>query len=488
MTCRRLSIRLRFDEDASESLSRGGFNSVLGKLSPGIATFVMNLLIGRIGGSAVLGTTQTVISTASFASLAYPTPVSGALSRNLAVLNAKGQRQEAIALTRYVLNRVLFVSLLASALFGAIAAWQVGAATSTIMLTALMIFSVSLRAYTEALHVGIGKTGRLAKAAFAIACLSTVFILILLLLGLRSAWVLLPLILANIVFTLTSWPPPAKASVPKTLRRQITVFVLISLFGTMASTGFQQAGVLLAALHVGEEYTGNLAAAFSLTAPLLILAAALSTVLFPALAVAHETRDKDLLRQRVDLATRMISLTVMGVSIPLIVLAPQIVSFIWGDEFADAVWMMQVLSIGTAATAIAAPSVSFITSESNRGMIVSAVVSVGGALAGVAAWFAMIGSDARTAIPLGLMIAATVTAGGSYAIAWLRLRTGWLIHTTVLTAFLAGAYGLASILAAQGTHPLATLLYAIGLTALWGAVRWRDLRTTLRQLAVAFRR
>ncbi|PJI55192.1 hypothetical protein CTI14_07060 [Methylobacterium radiotolerans] len=57
--------------------------------------------------------------------------------------------------------------------------------------------------------------------------------------------------------------------------------------GTLASTGFAQAAVLVGGVAQGLSFVGQYSAAMTMTTPLGVLAAALAAVLFPALAATH---------------------------------------------------------------------------------------------------------------------------------------------------------------------------------------------------------
>lgn len=320
-------------------------------------------------------------------------------SRSIASSNARHDPARAQQIARYLANRVLLVAfaLATGGIVYTVIAHRPD--NEVALVSGLAVLSLSLRAFTEGLHFGGGESRRLAVWSSGIATLSTIATIVLLLIGVRSIWVITPLVLLNLAFVVCSWPRRADRLTDPATKAEISGFIRLAVVGTLSSAGFTQLAVLLAASVNGLAYAGTYAAANTLTAPITMLASALGSVLFPALASAHASGNVDELRARLSRATSQLSTLILFVCIPALILAGPIVNFLWGASFADTAWILLFSVPAVALGAIASPAVSAITSESNRGMAVSAISSVSGAAIGVIVWVCAIPSSQKLRYP-----------------------------------------------------------------------------------------
>jgi O-antigen/teichoic acid export membrane protein len=469
-------------DSPNEKIATAGINTLFVRVSQGVSSLVINVLIGRIGGSSLLGSVQSVISSASLTSLIYAVPVSGALSRHLAILKSKNNYDQIAALNHYIVRRILFFTSLITFFFSFVSIYFFDLPIIIVALTAIFIYLYSFKSFADSLHFGLGKTKRLARLSPSLSLFSVISVLILLGFGVRSIWIILPLIVSNLIFILASQTPTNKMPVPKSMRSQIFSFVIFEAIGTLGSSGFQQLSVLVATIAIGLEYTGNLSVALTLTGPLLLATGALSSVLFPALGVSHHHNDTAALTRRVNLATRSTSVFVVSVSIILIITAPFLIELLWGSSFGDAVILTQVITVVTCVYAVAATSVTYVTSESIRGMRFSAFASMGGAILGLVSWVFLLKDFPELAIPVGLSISGISTATVIYTYTWRKLRQRWGLQSFLVLIFMAGSFAI-SYLPNLGEKSFITIfIYSIIWVFIWIMCRFSDAKELFLQL------
>ncbi|WP_425844488.1 lipopolysaccharide biosynthesis protein [Agrococcus sp. TSP3-2-1] len=460
---------------ADEGLSAKGALAVVSKVAPGLGTLVTNLLIGRLGGAGLLGLTQTAVSTAALASLVYSSPAAAAASRFVAADVAAGYPERAKAVAGYLSRRVIFATSVLCAL-GAVALSCAGASNpQAIAVACIMTLGTSARVFVEGLHFGGGKARRLAGWSLAIAVAGVAGSALMLVTGVRSTWVIAPVAVANVVFAVSTWPTTARLKLERQHRLRLKRFLILAAVGTLSSAGFLQLTTLVASAAGGIAFAGAYAAALTLTAPLAIASTAISSTLFPALSAMGANGQLKQAKARVSQATQMLG-TVIGAAVCLlIVLSAPVVSVVWGQGYADTWWILCFLLSGTLVTSIAVPSVTSITSASNRGMLVSAASSVLAAGIGLLIWLFLVPSQAELGVIVGCTVATVLTGTIPYAIAWRRFSMAWLRPTAELVGLI--SLGWASAVAASvGLVDSAMLPFIAALLLLaWCVLRRRDL-------------
>jgi O-antigen/teichoic acid export membrane protein len=450
--------------------------AVLTKLAPGIATLTTNLIIGRLGGAALLGLTQTVISTAALTSLAYPGPAAAAASRYLSASIAAGDSDRASAIATYLGRRVIFaVACLVGLLLGG--SILVGFDNPTmVIVSCVMVAGISLRVFVEGLHFGGGKGRRMALWSISVAAIGIGGSSLMLLLGNRSAWVVAPVAVANVVFAILTWPPSGSVNLEKPQRRIIRQFILLAACGTLASAGFVQLTTIVANLFAGVSFAGQYAAALTMTTPLAILATAISATLFPALSAMQVGPDDDSVRKRVSDVTSILTLCIGAAVSAMIVMAAPLTYFVWGKQYIDTWWILLFLLVGTLATTIAVPSVTALTSSSNRGMVISCGSSFVGAICGLAAWLILIPIAPRVGVIVGCALATTLTAVVPFVIVWRQHRMRWARSTSEIFAIVGISLTLALLERYGAIEGVLTPALAATVVCLWGLIRFRDIR------------
>lgn len=459
---------------ADRGLGAKSVLAVLTKVAPGVSTFVTNLMIGRLGGAPLLGLTQTAISTAAFTSLLYPAPAASAGSRYVSAAIAAEDPEKAAAVATYLGRRVLFsIACLTVGILGGSLILRVDN-TTAVVVACVMTAGLSMRLFIEGLHFGGGQSRRLAIWSVSVAAVGISCSAALLLLGNRTAWVVVPVAVANIVFAIVTWPKRSASPLGVADRRLIRNFILIAAFGTLASSGFMQLTTLVANLAVGVNFAGEYAAALTLTTPLAILATAISATLFPALSAMHAGAGAETVRRHVSEASNLLTALIGAAVCAMIVLSGPIVHIVWGSQYVNTWWILILLLIGTMATTIAVPSVTALTSGSNRGMLISAGSSLVGALVGMAVWITVIPHDSRLGVILGCAVAATLTGVVPHIIVWRRYRMQWARSAAELFGIVLLSGGIVILLRLNYVDAGFAPLMAFGVVLAWVLIRKRD--------------
>ncbi len=414
---------------ATGSLGRKGALALVTRVAPGGATLLTNILIGRLGGSVLLGSTQTVMSAASLGALGYP--AGPAASRYLASLNAQERPELARAAARFLVHRVALVSLGLAAVGSGVAMLIGMDSPAVAVMIGVMLVAIAGRTFTEGLHFGGGEGARLAKWSVVVAAGSTCVAAILLLVGVRDVWVLAPLAGLNLLFFALSWPRRSGGRLPESLRREIRVFIVLSMLGSLTSTGFAQAAILVAGATQSLGFVGHYAAAMTLTTPIALAASALSAVLFPALAAAHGAAAKDVVAKRLRSTTSLMVSAMIAIYIPAVLVSDLAIGLVWGPGFEESEWIILFLLPAAVAGTLAVPAVSAVTAASNRGMALSATSSAIGALCGVAVWVIGTALGAEYTVPMGYAVGTVVIAAVPWVIAWRQNQLDWWPETMV---------------------------------------------------------
>ncbi|MFS2280423.1 hypothetical protein V2S04_06310 [Microbacterium sp. OR21] len=464
---------LAYDQRDVSPSTRSASQALLVRIMPGLATFAMSILVGRIGGVQTLGEVQLVLSTSMMANLLFPTPAGSIAARFLARAALPSSTHPPASVAQFFLK---VTSVAAGVLVMLVVGVQwlgLKADAVIVVMSALMTIAFAARALAEGIHAGLGQMGRLGTWSTLISIASVLGVSILLLLGVRTAALLLPLMIGNLSILLYALPPRS-ATLAASVRADAFRYVSLGVIGTLASSGLAQAAVLAATLLEGIEYVGTYSAAMTLTTPFAMIASALSLILFPAFARAHSQDQAARLRGVAELATRRLMVGLIAGGLLLAPTAPAIVVTLWGDEFYPAASMVGVLAVAAILNGISVPIVNALTSESARGMTLSVVFSWSGFAVAIGTATALKLSGVPNAIPIAYATGVAVIAALPmiYASTVLRLTLG--------SVFLKASAGVALILITSVTSisakppALLSLGVALILAAAWLAANYRD--------------
>lgn len=401
---------LHIDEKHPEAISRRAVMSTVGLVAQSAAKFITNWLSGIIGGPLLLGAVAVAMSTAQLLSLLGPTPLGAAASKYLGLAAGAADLDRSRASAAH-LRGLSVLTTIPLSVAGALVWWRVydGDALESVTV-GLVVAGLSGYAVARGLffgHRNIDTAGRwdLVTALTGVAGSG-----LLLALGVRSVVVLLPLALAWLLYTWAGWPRGARGRPVPELARDINGFTAFTTMGGLTSAGFVQASLLAAHNWGGQEGAGQYSAAFNLAAPLSIMVGAASQVLYPSMAEALGSGNRESFRNQLAWSTRVV-LALMGLAIgALAVASPVVIAVVWGERFASAATILPVMLLGVLLTSVAVPAVNALSSESAKGARACAIYSLIGGVLGIAVWLAAAPSHGVIGVAAGYVVAAGTTA------------------------------------------------------------------------------
>lgn len=472
---------LHFDEGGTaEGTGRTGALSLLSTIFVGGSRLVTNVLLGRLGGAELLGLTQNLMSMASIAALFLPTSAGSAASRNVAFHMADSDAVTAREVAAFISMRAFHATLFVSAVVFVITLSFRSLGLGTALVALLLVLATCGHAVVRGLHYGTGQVPRLVRWEISASVLSLVAVGVMLFLGVRNAWVLAPFAGIMLVFIVMSWPIGAGRGLSRIIKRDIDRFMFLGVVGTLSSSGFLQSSVLVATAINGLAYAGHYAAALSLTTPVSLIAGATSLALFPAMAGDHGRRDTAAIRRRTRDVTSVLITMMVAVLGVLALLSDLVTSIIWGPEFAASAGILVLLLVAVVVTTVAIPSVNALTTESNRGMAMSAASSVLGFAVGIIVWVSLATAFPLWAVPVGYLTGAVVIAAVPYIIMWRRQSQRWA-GQTILFATVIGTITAIVVVLSMVTAPWwVAVCCATAFLAIWMVVRGGDVATMTR--------
>lgn len=472
--------RLRYDRPVEAPAGRSGALAFVSTFSQGASRLVWNVLIGRFGGPGLLGVTQSAMATASLGSLFLPASAGSAASKYVAYFRGKGETQTARAVASFIATRALLATAIISCgALGALVLLQ-HAELDVAFVSLALIIGVSGQVFVRGLHYGAGQVRRQAAWDVISGVVSTMLVLGLLVFGVRSVWILMPVAIANLLFTVVSWPRGSSHGLGRQIRREIDGFLLLGVVGTVASSGFLQSAVLAARATNGTNYAGEFAAALSLVTPISLIAVTISLVLFPAMAAEHGSGVPFAVRDRTSVSTQYLITIMVGLFLAIGILSGPLTALVWGPKFKEADEILLFLLLAVVLNAISMPSVSALTSRSNRGMAISAGSSVVGLVSGVITWIVLGAILPSHFIPIGYLIGAAVTAAIPYGIVWRADRHRWARQTALIFSSLVVAVALITSLNVLASPLWIRLIAMTAALAIWLLVRRKSARALAR--------
>ncbi|HEX6685716.1 MAG TPA: lipopolysaccharide biosynthesis protein [Candidatus Limnocylindrales bacterium] len=233
---------------------------------------------------------------------------------------------------------------------------------------------------------------RLELAGSVLAIVSTIVLVVM-------GWTayLTPLILGYTVLIIGTWvllPRPAKTPAVRIEdKKEIIGYVVLASIGGLASAGLLQALPAIASVFTTHVEVLHFGYAVSLVAPLYFLPRALGLALFPAMAHAHGAGDLESVRQQADLTTRALFVLLAPLFAVAIVLSRQVLGIVFGWQFGDGAFVLQLLLAATFMMVTQVAAVNALSSGSPRDVRVPVTWSVVAGSIGV-----------LVAIPLGLAL------------------------------------------------------------------------------------
>lgn len=473
--------RLTFTQTRSRTLAGDGLFAIFARVSPGLSTFAISVLVGRLGGVEMLGEVQLALSSATLACIFFPTPAGSVASRFLARSLALDHSSSAEAVTHFVARSAGIAAVVLAGVVMAIHALAMSSNAALTISAGLMTLAVAGRAVAEGFHAGLGRLGRLSTWTLCISSLGVVGAAAVLVGGGRSATVLVPLALGNLFMAYQSLPirrsfPRETRLLPKAEESEILKYVKLGITGMLASTGLAQGAIFAASISNDLSYVGQYSAAMTLTMPFALAASAMILILFPALSKAHATGSKAELRRLTDSATRQLSLVLIAGGLLISPIIPWIVEILWGTSFKGASFIACFLLVSVIVNGISAPSVSTLTTASSRGMSISSAYSWMGFVVAIISWILLSHQGISQATPIAYAIGTLAIGLLPIIHVWkqLLMRWSWL-SLKIIAASLVMILG--GLFSALNQVPLpAMIAMAIVSVLFWLAVNLADFR------------
>jgi len=434
---------LRLDDEVSHSMAKRGALSTAGVLAQSVTRFVTNVVIGRIGGPLVLGSVASGIATGQLLALLGPTSAGNAASKFIARARGKGSATEAAAVARHLRIRATQTTVVLAVLAVPIWIYVDKGESSGAAAIAALVLGYSGYSFTRGVQYGAGLVARATAWDLLTSALGMLGVVVALLLGVRGIYVVVPLAAAYGVYTLAGWPWHTRGVIEEKLRREIDLFILLGVAGTVSSAGFMQSSVILARISGGSGGAGQYAAALVLATPASLLAMSLSLVLFPSMSEAWGRRDIAAFKTQTDRASRALVVAMTGVLGVLAICSPAIVRIVWGREFEDASRILPILLLAVLANTVSVACTNALTTRSTRGVATSTVSSVAGMLIGIVSWVVFVPRFGAEGVALGYLLGALVIAvvpivivtrrdGHKWTGLWIRLLAGLTVLLVIL--------------------------------------------------------
>jgi O-antigen/teichoic acid export membrane protein len=473
---------VRFDQPSTDGLARRALLSLIGLSANGSARLITAVLIGRLGGPGLLGATQSAMSLAQLLALAWPSSAGSAASRFVAGARGRGNVSEAAAVASFLLKRIAIVGV-SLGVIGVMLWWGLGfGSLYGGLIVAALTIAYSFYSVARGVQLGAGQVRRSATLDVVGAGVAVIGVGSLLLVGVRSLILLLPLATSYLLYALFTRIPRAAPRLDRSVRREISLFVVLGIVGTIASAGFLQLSVLVIRASGGRELAGQYAAALALATPLSMLAASVSLSLFPMLAEAAARGDIAAVRDQTTRSTASLTALMLCFIGPVALMGKPLVVLLWGEEFLVAGEMVALLLVAVLLNTVSVPSVNALTSGSSNGMAISAATSVTGLLVGCAAWVVLVPSSPVVGVPIGYLVGVFVISSTPVVIVWRRDQHVW---SHLWGRFAIGLIALGAALTWQNRvvmSPAQSLGLAAGFLLLWFVISRSDVVIAVRSL------
>lgn len=450
----------------------------------GVFRFLYSLIIGRSLGPAALGAASSGISLAQLLTLVLPAGAGNAATTFIARSHGAGSPELALSVTR-LLSRVTLVSsavlavlagILSAALFGD------GSWVEPVLVAALT-FALASYTYVRGVYFA---TGRVARSLFWDVTTTVVGLVSLAGVTLMhwSSVLLLPLTVAYALYAIVGWPKtsPSVAAVSRDLRSEILSFIAWSSITAVSTGGFLQLSMVVARSIGTPEQSGEYAAAVSLATPASMISSVLALTILPTMAHAVGREDRESLRRQTDLATRGLT-AVLGLAYGgLILVSRPLVEILFGQAFSGASTILPILMAASFLQSLNVAAVNALLTSHRTTVRIPSLLSLAGAIVGLAVMLALIPSLSVVGVALGFLASACISGLGPLVIVWKSFRMPWL---ALALRVVAGGVAIAILVVATrilGQSLLVDVFAAVLFAAVWFGLMFTEWSVLRRQL------
>lgn len=451
----------------------------LGILVQGVVRFLYTVLVARSTSPAVLGAVNASISLAMFLSLLWPSAMGAGVVRFVAGEQGAGRHEASAAVLRLLARQALWSSVVLSVASAAIAALVLDLPHGTAIGTAGLVLAYSCYSFVRGVQYARDTVARATRWEVIAGGLALVLLVAVLATG-SSAVLLAPLTVGYALYAFVLWPRGPAGPTGPDLRRDVARFVLLTVVGTVASTGFLQLSMVVARATTTGPDAGYYAAALALATPASLLARSLSLALYPTMAQTQGRGDPTTVRWMTDAATRSLVVVMVAVFGFLVLTSEVLVSLVYGSRFSPAADLLPLLMLAVLPTSVAVAAVSRLSSASNRLYVSVTTSSVVGLLLGLAVWALVTDRYGVLGIAIGYLAGGVVVGLGPLVITWWvdRYRWGGLVARALV-----GVSAIAALRVWEseaGFGGWVQVAVAGGFVVVWLLMSWRDAATVVR--------
>src|SRR5262245_31105814 len=431
------------DRRSGGAIMRAGLLSMLALVALGLTRVIHGGLMIRNTDTATYAILGTLITTATTAGLFLPGGVSSAASKFIPYQLARDDPAGAQAVYR-LLRRLGYAS---GVVLGLIVAFGTRAllhpSTPQVVAAGLLTLAFAIYSVEKAALYGYARVPAYVRLELTGSGLAVALTVVVVVIGSRAY--LVPLMLGYTVLAAGAWwtlrtrgrwrlagrrigpltlPVPSppengpRARVPAADRREIAGYVALASIGGLAGFGFLQLLPLLAARVTDHTQVKYFVASVTLVAPLYFLPRALSLALFPALAHAHGSGDRDAVRAHTDVSTRALVVLLAPVFVLGILAAPVVLTLFGGSKTVGGTAALQVLEVATYFAVVQVAAVNALSSGTQRQVRVPVVATVIGCLVGLFAVVPLGRTFGAAGVSGADLIALAIGASGPLVAVW----------------------------------------------------------------------
>jgi len=443
--------RVDLEHSEKASLTRKSALSTASVGVQGIVRFAYSVLIGRWLTPAVLAATNSAISLALFVSLLWPTATGAAATKFIARSRGAGDHLMAARIATY-LGRVTLVSALALSIPAGIFSFVFQDRHDWLASVMVMALIVAWSGYTyvRGIYFAIGQIGR-ALVWDALSSVTAIGLLVCVLLFRWDEFLLVPLTVGYLLYSVTGWPRRSVGTVlPAELRAEMNHFIRWTVVGTLAAAGFLQLTMVIAhGVGTGVE-AGMYAAALTLATPASMLARSFSLVLFPAMAQAAGRDDLAGVRRQTNLATQGLVAVMGAIFGALILLSDPLIAIAYGSRYAEAGEILPILLTASLFVSMNVAAVNALSAATASGVRIPSLLSLLGVGIGILGMVVLIPDYGVIGVAWSYLAGTVVTGFGPIIFVWRQERMLW---TGLWLRFLGGGAAVTLLYLAKDALP-----------------------------------
>ena len=406
----------------NHSVFKNTILTIIALIFLGMTNLIFNILIAKEFDAATLGSLNLVISTALLFSLLIATGFGPAATKHLA--EYLGKRDSNGARSSFQIS-FKFVFVLSALLF--IFAVILSEPISNIIGVERKLFLfatplIPLYAFYELYknsYYGVNSVRKYLRNE--IISDVTFFVVLGIVVFYLRCWLILPFIMLYLVFTVLStadffcYLKPVKVK-QKGLGKSIVTFASISFIGTFASMSRMRLSMVLSGVYVSAEYVGYYTAAYSFLTALYLIPRAMSLVLFPSFSYHYGKNDYMSVTKILNQSTKWLTVIILLLGGIAIFLSKNILQLLFGSEYANASFTLQILILSACVTIVAIPAVSSLSGT--KYVKIPNIAGVLGLVSCLVLWPFLIPKYGIAGTAAGFLISTVITSSMPLYYAW----------------------------------------------------------------------